>query len=225
MENSETQQQLLNLGKKLAENFKDNNKGDETSEWMAHYLAEKITGIEQAHGKAKDKEQKDCFRAILTLWEYQALFPDRLGPFSEFESVFRAISSLDTDKNMPRYYRYEEPNEETPKEIQDYVHLIKGLDEATRTMITFFIREAILISTNESTLKWLESIHGIAHSDEAQVVLNILPELNVDNIDGASVQNEKRKIALSENIERLKAFEQTSKSIRLLLSEKFDELE
>ncbi|MCF6337897.1 MAG: hypothetical protein L3J84_08085 [Gammaproteobacteria bacterium] len=43
---------------------------------MAHYIAEKMAAIGSARGKAKASAQRECFEAILTLWDQLKLVPE-----------------------------------------------------------------------------------------------------------------------------------------------------
>lgn len=214
MEDSETQERLLYLGKKLETNLEKVN-GDEISAWMAHFIAEKMAAIGPARGKAKVSAQRECFDAILTLWEYQGYFPHDIRPFKEFDPIFRAMAHMDPNKTSPSFFRNENGDHEPPKEIKQSIEFITNLDSVTRTMISFFVRESILRASDESTLEWLDAIHGVAESDEARIILKLIPEL--DDKDTAQDQNEERKNELSQHIGLLEAFEGLSREIKSVL--------
>ncbi len=210
------------LGNRLEKNLAKTN-GDKTSAWMAHFIAEKMAAIDSVRGKAKASAQRECFGAILTLWDYQGSFPHDIRPFKDFDSIFRAMAHIDPNKTKSSFFRYENGDNQPPKEIEQAVKLITNLDAAARIMISFFVRESILHATEESTLEWLDAIKGLARSDEARVILKLVPEL--DNKDTAQDQNEKRKNELSEHIDRLEAFESLSREIKSVLKAELGEFE
>jgi len=192
---------------------------------MAHYIAEKMAAIGSARGKAKASAQRECFEAILTLWDYQGRFPHDIRPFKDFDPIFRAIAHLDPNKTTPSFYRNENENPQPPKEVEQAIEFITNLDAATRIMISFFVRESILYTTNESTLEWLDAIKGIAKSDEARIIFKLASELDDKDTVQDQNQNEKRKNELSEQIKRLEAFESLSRDIKSLLKAELGKLE
>ncbi len=210
------------LGKKLAKNLEKNN-GDEISVWMAHFIAEQMVAIDSARGKAKAIAQRECFEAILLLWDRQSCLPRGTRPFRNFDSIFRAIAHIDPNKTASSFFRNENGDSQPPKEIEQAVELITKLDAAARIIISFFVRESILHATDESTLEWLGAINGVAKSDEARIILKLVPEL--DNKDTAQDQNAKRKNELAEQIHRLEAFERLSGEIKSVLRNELEKFE
>ena len=81
--------------------------------------------------------------------------------------------------------------------------------------------------TDESTLEWLAGIEGIAKSDEATVILRLVPEVGIkpDDIDERQAQRDKRKKELAENINRLELFESLSKGVKSALRAELENLE
>lgn len=190
---------------------------------MARYVAEKMTTASSARGKEKSSAQRECFEAILTLWEYQGHFPHDARPFKDFDPIFRALEHIDPNKTTPSFFRNENLDSQPPKEIEQAVKLIINLDAIARIMISFFVRESILHATNKSTLEWLDAISGIARSDETKVLLKFIPEL--DEIMSDQDQGEKRKNELSEYIDRLDLFESLSKKIKSVLEGELKKME
>lgn len=222
MEDSETQERLLNLGNKLQKSLEKRN-GDKTCSWMAHYIAEKMASIDSSCDKAKLSAQRECFETILTLWNYQSCLPHDIQPFKDFDPIFRALAHIDPNKTTSSFFRNENEDNQPPKEIEQAIKFIINLDAAARIMISFFLQEAISHATDESTLEWLDAIKGIARSDEANIIVKFLPES--DDEDTTQDKNEKRKKELSEHINRLEAFEKLSKEIKSILKaelEKYD---
>ena len=190
---------------------------------MAHYIAEKMAVIDSARGKAKASAQRECFEAILTLWDYQGCFPHDIRPFKNFDPIFRAMVHIDSNKITPSFFRNENGDSQPSKETQQAIKFMTSLDSATRIMISFFVRESILHATDESALEWLDAINGLAMSDEARIILKLVPEF--DNKDTAQAHNEKRENELSEHIDRLEAFERLSREVKSLLKAELKNLE
>ena len=133
------------------------------------------------------------------------------------------MAHIDPNKTAPSFFRNENGDNQPPKEIEQAIKFITNLDAAARIMISFFVRESILHATDESTLEWLDAINGITMSDEARIILNLVPEL--DDKDTTQDQNEIRKNELSEHIERLEAFEGLSREIKSVLKAELGKLE
>mgnify|MGYP006110018475 CR=1 FL=1 len=224
MEDSETQKQLLNLGKRLINNL-DRSKGDRTSEWMTSYLAEKIIATESVQEDKITTEQRECFETILHLWEHRAHLPTHTRPFEDFEPVFRAIKHIDPENPAPSYFRNENSSQAIPKDVEQYVNLIVNLDSATRVMLSFYMKEAIMSTMSESTIEWLDAIKGIAESGEARIILNFLPEMDSLNGKQANDLKSKKIKQLTEQIEKLESFEHISKITRSNLQTQLDKIE
>lgn len=62
MENSELQEQIINLGKLLVQELKLDPGSDTFSKWMAHYIAEKMKTAEQA---MYDQDKKEAEKRLL----------------------------------------------------------------------------------------------------------------------------------------------------------------
>ena len=90
MESLETQQSVINLGKRLINNFKDD-EVDEITAWMCNYIAEKILLAEQTDN---EDTKQECFDTILKLWERHSSFPDGKRPFENLEPVLETLNSL-----------------------------------------------------------------------------------------------------------------------------------
>lgn len=224
MEDSETQQKLLNLGRKLINNL-ERSKGDRTSEWMTSYLAEKIIATESVQKVKISTEQRECFETILQLWEHRAHLPTHTRPFEDFEPVFRAIKHIDPENPAPSYFRNENSSQAIPKDVEQYINLIVNLDSATRVMLSFYMKEAMMSTMSETTIEWLDAIKGIENSDEARVILNLLPEMDMLNEKQANDLKSKKVKQLTEQIEKLETFENISRITRSELQIQLDKIE
>jgi hypothetical protein len=188
---------------------------------MAHFIAEKMAIAISSHGAAKSSAQRDCFEAILLLWDYRSCFPNEIRPFANFEPILRALAHIDPNKTEPSFFRNENSEKRPPKEIEQAVTFITNLDAAARIMISFFVQESMLLAKDQSTLEWLSAISGLARSDETEVLLNFIAEFH----DNSTDQKEKRKYELKEQIERLQAFENLSQKMKSILISELEQLE
>lgn len=99
MDDLETQERVISLGKKLLTNLKKD-EADEITSWMINYLAEQMALAESGSEEAKNI----CIEVILKLWERRATLHNGTRPFEDFEPVFKALESLSPESHVPRYY-------------------------------------------------------------------------------------------------------------------------
>ena len=105
MENSELQEQIINLGKLFIQELKLDPGVDTFSKWMAHYIAEKMKMAEQALSDEDKKEaEKESFETILALWKHRWLLPSRKRPLEEFEPILKTLERLNPEKQEPFFY-------------------------------------------------------------------------------------------------------------------------
>lgn len=208
------------LGNKLKKSLQQID-GDEVVAWMAHYLAEKMVVAESANHETSIQAKRECFETILLLWEYRVHFPDNARPFHNLTAIFNVLSQLDPQNSSPYYFRYKDPNHSPSTEVDQILNAITNLDKAARTIISFYIRESMLQATNDSVLEWLSTIEGLVNSDEFNILIKLIPELNDKEID----LNENRKKELSEQIKRLEVFEELSKDVKYALKSELKKLD
>lgn len=209
MENLEIQEKVINLGKKLLSNLKDNN-ADEITAWMVNYIAELM--IKAESGNEADKT--NCFNTILKLWENRKLLPDGTRPFESFEPIFQALESLNPESVIPRYFINLDDDESDKKldESAGWLELIKNLDSATRTLITFMFERAIEDITNEETKEWLEAVSGTVKSIELEIIFSHIHSKETN-------EKEERMQKLENRINQLKFFEELCLPVREKLEE------
>ncbi|MDC5840414.1 hypothetical protein OPW33_13875 [Vibrio europaeus] len=214
-ENLETQEKVINLGKKLISSFQENDL-DYITAWMINYLSEQILLAENGDEEAK----KQCFNTIIQLWESRSVFPDGTRPFENFEPIFKALDSLSPETVMPRYFSnsYDGQENEQLGGSTSWVELAKHLDSAARTLITFIFEQAVEHAKNDNTKDWLQHVSGAVDSNEYQFIARFSDEIAPDKTE-QRVQN------LSNRIAKLEAFEKISKSIRQGLQEELRILE
>jgi hypothetical protein len=177
MENSEIQKRIINLGKGLVEELGLDPGVDTLARWMAHYIAEQMEIAEYATGDEKFKAEKRSFETILILWHHRSSFPNGRRPFESFEPVFRTLARLDPENATPYYYpdpsfRSSEPDDsvEDSNEVQKWLDIAQGIDQAARVWLEFVFHQAALNATNEKTILWLENEVGLPDSDDVSII-------------------------------------------------------
>jgi hypothetical protein len=215
MENLETQEKVINLGKKLVSSFQQRDP-DQVTTWMINYLSEQM---EQAENGACELAKKNCFVTILQLWESHSTFPNGTRPFESFEPIFRALDSLSPENHTPRYYH--QANSDEPDKLgesENWLEMTKRIDATAKTLITFMFEQAVLSSCSEETKEWINTLAGTIESSEVEFILRYSGEKEPDEI-GARIEN------LTSRINHLETFETLSKSIRHELKKELNRLE
>lgn len=205
MENLETQEKVINLGKKLLSELQDSNPNEITA-WMTNHLAEKIVEAE----KGDDEAKINCIDLILKLWDSRYSLPDGSRPFENFESIFRTLESLNPESVTPRYFVdfYDSKENNQLGESSSLLEMAKQVDHTAKILIKFLFEQAILEATDEKTKEWLNKISGAINSIEFKLIVGNEQEMN----------DQKQRIQkLEDRISDLTSFESTAKTIRQIL--------
>jgi len=211
MENSEIQEKIIALGKKLVDNFKSGSE-DATSHWMAHYIAEQIITIEANQG-GNTLASKECFETILKLWHHQAYFPRGLRPFEQFDEIFHAIERINPDNSRPFFYTESELElTSLSEEAALWVNIARSLDQNTRSLIKFSFSQALDSTVSEETKNWMAAISDISESHESFIIQHYEAELNKD--DDAQKKLDKKREVLEERSKQLNELENLCKIIK-----------
>jgi hypothetical protein len=106
METSKHLSEAISLGKKLIEEFSNEDTRNITTRWMSHYLAELILKIEEEEEITKKKKlQRECVDVILGLWSRRESFPRGAAPLSKLSTILDIFKSLGEDKNEDLLWR------------------------------------------------------------------------------------------------------------------------
>src|ERR1035437_1694863 len=100
MESLERSSAVIDLGKRLVARLKLGD--DETAQWMAHALAERIHDAENAPPEGRAAAQSSCAELVFLLWERRYSLPSQLRPLKKLEPLLRTLDSLDAS-NGPRF--------------------------------------------------------------------------------------------------------------------------
>lgn len=221
MENLETQQQVIRLGKKIVDELGLEPGVDTLSRWMAHYIAEKIESIHSYEGAERDSARHECFELILNLWQHHAHYPNGNAPLTRFDAIYDAIERIDPEIETP-YYRglskFYSQNQEVDKELeseaQNWINRALQLDSINREMINFCLQQAVIHESDDDTKQWLEAAAGLPGSNDANALMEILYR-SVDNESKVSEDEEREREAakLKKSIDRLYALDSFKDSL------------
>lgn len=217
MESLERSSAVIDLGKRLVNQLKLGD--DESAQWMAHALAERIKDAENAPLERRVAAQSSCVELIFQLWERRYSLPSQLRPLKCLEPLLRTINSLDM-KNGPRFRfmqarpadaKFDETGEKT-------LDLAVKLDEAARILVQHFLATAAE-QASEDTKPWIQS----AVDAGADVTLEVRVVSFVE--DGLDRCSEEAKLALEHlegKIQKLEMFASLAASYASDLRAKHD---
>lgn len=198
---------ILALGRKLVEELGLETSTDTLGRWMSHYIAELIVQAESSAGEAKGTVEKDCFDAILALWNHRAVLPGVGHPFERMGELAQAIESLNPDNSTPRYFhaiRSKIAKAEEKADGENWLELAEGLDYSAKVLISHCLGNAAREATDKSK-EWvsLAEAAGMETKGEKLVVRFVS---RVDDFGGSPDASEEERRELEERVERLEAF-------------------
>ncbi len=192
---------------------------DTTARWMAHYIAEQIERAENSTGAEKKEAEERCVETILKLWKHRLSFPRGSRPFENFEPIIRTLARLDPENE--RHFFFENRKEKkdgVPEEVQKWLDIADGIDEAARVWLKYVLEQAALAATDDSTIEWLENSVALQEDDHFSVIFR---DLHNDIWGEGQKQNEKKRKTIISRIKKLEAFSELN---QLLLDEYRNEL-
>lgn len=201
MESLETQQSVINLGKRLIDNFKDD-EVDEITAWMCNYISEKILLAEQTDNEVTKQE---CFETILKLWERHSSFPDGKRPFENLEPILETLVSLNPNNQNNRYLsnpfaRLCSDKDDT--DLNDWLKMSKVLDKTSRILIYFCIDQAIKETIDEDTKSWLNEI-AQPLEDPVVNIRFLYPDEDESKANQDKIESLRGKLAIMEEFRSL----------------------
>lgn len=150
MENSLTQKKIIDLGKSIVKELDLDPGVDTLAKWMAHYIAAKIELAENLAGEGKVTAEKECFEAILKLWEHRWSIPSNKPFLKDFEPLLETLDKLNPNKEMPFYplpqiqlISQNENKKEDFDRAQDHYDKALKVDRLARSTICELLHRAI----------------------------------------------------------------------------------
>ena len=184
-------EQAINLGKALVYELGFDQSTDTLGRWMAHYISERITTAENATGQEKSKTEKECFEAVLKLWQHRAYFPIGHRPFENFEPIFRTLERLDPESE--RTYFFDDPYEKVPgrktneisQGIRQWIDMVFEIDQVARIWIDYVLKHAANCAADKKTKSWLQ--RSVSRKDkDISIIFRLLSDDMLDDKEGGA---------------------------------------
>lgn len=217
MESLERSSAVIDLGKRLVAQLKLGD--DETAQWMAHALAERIKDAENAPPEARVAAQSSCAELVFQLWERRYSLPTQLRPLRNLEPLLRTLNSLDSS-NGPRFRFMPEPPADVKVDegVEKALDLAVKLNDAARILVQYFLATAAE-QASEETRPWIQS----ATDAGADVTLEVRIVSFVDGgLDRSSEVAKMAREALNDKIQKLEIFASLAASLAKDLRAKQD---
>lgn len=219
MENSETLDKIINLGKLFVKELKLEPGVDTFSRWMAHYLAEKITIAEKSQGKEKEVAEKECFDVILKFWQHRHALPSGKRPLQSFEPILDVLSKLNPDREELYFYnamRNQDLSElETDnvdyKSVEKWTNIAEEIDKTARIWIEYALSQAARIAKNERTKEWIENTENLSDNADTRIISTLLnnnPSFDIEDYDKDDFSKKHDVEKLKKRISKLQKYSQ-----------------
>lgn len=217
MESLERSNAVIDLGKRLVTQLKLGD--DQTAQWMAHALAERIHGAENAHPAARAMAQSHCAELVFQLWERRYSLPHQIRPFKELEPLLHTLDSLDSSKSLRFRFMQEPPADMKVEEgVEEMLNLAVKLDDAARILVHHLLATAAE-QPLEVTRTWIKSAAdaGTDVTLEARIV-SFIEGANDRSSDEATFARK----TLKNKIQKLEIFASLAASHAADLRAKYD---
>lgn len=213
MENLEASRKLLTLGKLFVKELNLEPGVDTFSRWVAHYLAEKITLVEQSTGKEKKIAEKECFEVIIKLWNNRYAFPNGRRPLENFEPIIELLRNLNPEREKTFFFdpfeyfsnKHHQDSSINLTTIENCINNIKEIDKIARIWIEYILNKTIGLAQTDSTKEWIES--NVITTNIAEIgIIETLMNNKFDYKDNESYSSGIKIEKLKERISQLKKF-------------------
>lgn len=202
MESLDRSKAVIELGKRIVAGLELGD--DVVAQWMAHFVAEKISTAEHAPLGTRDTAIAACVEAILKLWANRYTLPPYMRPLKELDPLLHTLKSLSLDEANGYRFFARPPNDEELKGASDkekeLFEFAIGIDYAARELIRYLFSAAAERAT-DAVRPWLEgAVKG---------GLDVKVELSVSLFvaDGLlKAKEEAQQRAMLERIKKLESF-------------------
>ena len=159
---------LIDLGKRLVEEFKLEDKSDTLSQWMLHYLAELFERYDLSTSPEERRlASVDIRDTIFKLWEFRYEQAHSQSSFKNIESLVSTLKKLNLDNDDLFYtplrnYRDTEKNKNQTSPKYWYNYALE-LDKASRLLIRNCILKGYALNEkdNEEVAKLIEQLEAL----------------------------------------------------------------
>jgi hypothetical protein len=203
---SEPSDPVLALGKRLIRELELGDTTDTLTRWIVHYLAGLIRTAERQSAKNRPAVLKECFDAILALWQHRHELPDGKRPFQGVEPVLRALESLDPANAERRFFPSALPpagTTEESKETRRWLELAEGLDNSARILIRECLTNAAAAAIDKSK-GWVALAERAALKDVDLPVLKLI--IGERNLTDTPDPDDRQRKLLEDRLGKLRGF-------------------
>lgn len=205
---------VLDLGKKLVDEFGLDKGVDTLGRWMAHYIAELILDVESAAPEDKASKQERCASAILDLWQHRAELPNGTRPFEDAEPILRALESLDPCDETPRYFRRPRimaADAEPDTEVGRWLKIADNVDSTARQLVRHCLVRASQ-TAQEKTAEWVALAEAAGLDDDMDV--RALRALMLEaELSGDEAPEDAERKEIERRLSGLEAFQEVAEGL------------
>ena len=225
MENSEALDKVINLGKLFVKELKLEPGVDTFSRWMAHYLAEKMSIAEQSEGEKKEAAEKECFDAILKLWQHRNSLPSGRRPFQSFKPIFEYLSNLNPEIEEPLFFDGFDQAKLSQVEIgsldyqsvKEWINVAKDIDKTAKVWLEYALSQAATYAENERTKEWLENAVDLQDNADTGIIRILLdkdPSFDIEKYDKDDFSKKYEIERLKNRISQLQKYSQFNEALQ-----------
>jgi len=158
MEDCNSKERILELGKLLVSTFEDRGNVDTLRRWMCHYLAEKICEAETSNAEDKSAKMDECCSLILNIWAHRNEFDRDYRPMKSFEPIWKTIEDLaaGTSSTYDRFLDYQASLKSDTPTSQEWLNRARAIQAASTAMILDCLSRAAE-TTNEQDRAWVKA--------------------------------------------------------------------
>lgn len=197
------EEEILKLGKKLIKELELVYTVNTLARWMAHYLAELITNIENTEpGEEKQKLKRECCSIIIQLWNIRERIPIE-KPTERLTPIIEVLELLKKRKHPFIPFLFSEKQQDVnSKNWVEFLKIVKNNSERIyNKSLLSMISSKVLEKDNE----WVEKHDEFLSEEEKKIVeyLNYISkrELRIQIIDTSDKEVEEQSD--SEKFEQL----------------------
>lgn len=151
---------MLELGTLLAAELEQT---DTLGRWIAHYLAERMTGIEQKTGSERSIAEAEVADLILRLWSLRRQLPGNRLPLAEVDEVESAIARLAPGRRPWAYFgAFADDTEPSTEDTETSATLKAALlvDRLAGDLVHGLIGRAVALA-EENNAAWIKQAEKI----------------------------------------------------------------
>lgn len=174
----ETTSAILNLGRLLEADLE---RTDTLGRWMAHYLAQQMTILEQKHGQERAAIESDISELVLQVWDRRCNFLGERAPFLDIDKVVGALERLAPGRDRWGYYNIFDSSSEPSVQDTDVNFLLKSalrIDRIAGDLVHALVSRAAKSAENNDA-NWIKNLDKIG-DDSLSMIRRLYSSLEGD---------------------------------------------